>query len=395
MVAPLHVPAFAEFRALDRRNWTLAGARLVVSAGFSMVLPFMARYLAVDRQQPAIVVGIIWMLAGACGAAMQWLAGTLSDRVGRRTVMMVSMVVRAANLAGLGYLTAIQGPVPIIGALIVANAILRAFFDPVGNALVVDLSRPEQRVAAFSLQRVGINVGWTMGTASVGLGAYSRLFYVAAGLTLLAALGISRIVEPPRSSSARPPGWREMLALLDDGPLVRFLGATIFFFMLQVQLYQALSIYATKVLHLTLDQIGNLYALNGLLVVILQMAAVGFIRRLGTRQALIVGCLGYAASYAAVGLASGFLTLLLCVACVTLAEIVTAPAQQTTIASLAPTGQVGVYAGVFGLCQVTGQSLGPLAGTAMLDALPARVAWFVLALFGVAAAILYRPPSDR
>jgi predicted MFS family arabinose efflux permease len=390
------VPALSEFRALDRRNWSLAGARTVVNAGFSMVLPFMAHYLKIERHQPALVIGVIWAVAGAGGASMQWVAGTLSDHVGRRKVMMVSLVLRAANLAALGYVTASHGRVLLIGLLVIANAVLRAFFDPVANAMVVDLSPPEQRVSAFALQRVGVNIGWTLGTACVGLGDYGRLFYVAAVLTILSLFVVARIGEPPPATSARPPSWREMVALLGDRALVRFLIATVFFFTLQVQLYQALSIYAAVALHLDRAQIGHLYALNGVLVVFLQMSAVGFIRRVGTRRALILGCLGYAVSYGAVGLATGSYSLLFCVACVTLAEIVTAPAQQTTVTSMAPPARVGAYAGLFGLCQVAGQSAGPLIGTALLDSpLPARVAWFVLALFGVAAAAIYRARSFR
>jgi MFS family permease len=388
------VSVLAELRALDRRNWSLAGARMVVSAGFAMVLPFMAMHLTQERRQPAIVVGVIWSLAGVCGAAMQWVAGTLSDRVGRRPVMLVSMIVRAGNLAALGYATARGSSVLIIGALIVANAMLRAFFDPVANALVADLTPPEQRVAAFSLQRVGINIGWAIGTASAALAAYSTLFYCAALVTLLATFAIGQISDPPKLTTARPPGWREMFSLLDDKALVRFLFATIAFFILQVQLYQALSIYAARVLHLVRAQVGTLYSMNGLMVVFLQVPAVALIRRVGTRRALVLGCFGYAASYAAVGLVTGYFSLLLCVAFVTLAEMVSAPAQQATVTSLAPPGRMGIYAGLFGLCQVTGQSAGPIIGTAMLDALPARVAWFVLAMFGVAAALIYRPRHD-
>src|SRR3954470_21845043 len=131
----LTVSVIAEFRALDRRNWYLAGARLVVTAGFSMVLPFLPMYLTGTRGEKAIVAGEIWTLAGVVGAAMQWVAGTLSDRIGRRDVMAVSMVLRALNLAGLGYAIATRAPILLLGTLIVTNAALRAFFDPLANAL--------------------------------------------------------------------------------------------------------------------------------------------------------------------------------------------------------------------------------------------------------------------
>jgi MFS family permease len=396
------VSVIAEFRALDRRNWYLAGARLVVTAGFSMVLPFLPVHLTRDRGEPAIVAGVIWTLAGAVGAAMQWVAGTLSDRIGRRGVMVASMLVRAVNLALLGYATATQAPILLLGTLIITNAALRAFFDPLANALVADFTPPEQRVSAFSLQRVGVNIGWSLGNATVFFAGtsperFALLFYWAAPITLLATLALIPVPEPPVSSDIRP-HWREMFVFLDNRPLVRFLVATLSFYILQVQLYQTLSIYAAQTLHLGFDRVAAFYWLNGLMVVFLQIPAASYIRRIGTGGALVVGCLGYAASYAAVGLAPGFSTLLLCVGCVTLAEIVTAPAQQATITGLAPPGRIGVYTGLFGLAQVAGQSAGPFIGTALLDVLPSRVdwiAWFLLALFGVAAALIYRNSSKR
>lgn len=384
----------AEFRALDRRIWFLAAARLVVTAGFSMVLPFLAIHLTVERNVPAVVVGLIWTVAGACGAAMQWFAGELSDRIGRRQVLILSMFLRAANLAGLGWATATLASPVTFGALVVGNAVLRAFFDPVANALVADLAPPEQRVSAFALQRVGVNIGWSLGTGLAALAtmlSYSALFYWSVPVTLIAAATIWGIHEPRTSvKRATAPRWSEMVAFLEDKLFVRFLLSTIAFFILQVQLYQTLSIYAARSLHLDRTEVLSLYTLNGLLVVCLQLPAVSYIRRIGTRGALVLGCFIYAAAYASAGLATGYISLLFCVAAVTLAEIVTAPAQQVTVSALAPPGRIGAYSGLFGLCQVVGQSAGPLIGTTALDAVPARVSWFLLALFGVAAAVGYK-----
>jgi MFS family permease len=382
-----------ELRALDRRVWALAAARLVVTAGFSMVMPFLAIHLTMDRNVSAVIVGAIWTAAGALGAVAQWAAGELADRIGRRNLMLAAMLIRALNLAAMGLAIAAQAHVLVIAGLVVLNAVLRAFFDPIAAALVADLVAPEGRVSAYSLQRVGINIGWATGPAVAALAGstpYPVLFFASAPLTLLAALGIWNIREPTGTTSARSLSLNEFFAFRTDKRLLRFLAATLAFYILQVQLYQTMSIYAARVLQLTRTEVGTLYTLNGILVVLLQLPAVRFIRRLGTRGALVVGCLGYAASYTAVGLAGGYLTLLACIAAVTLSEIVTSPAQQTTVTGLAPAGRVGAYTGLFGFCQVVGQSTGPLIGTALLDGLPPRAAWLALALFGVGAAIGYR-----
>ena len=384
----------SECRACDRRIWALAGARLVVTAGYSMVMPFLAMHLVVERRVPLVTVGLIWLLAGGLSALCNWVAGELCDRLGRRPLMLGAMVVRAGILAGMGFAVDHRAPIAVIAALTVANAMLRGCFEPAASALVADLAPPQSRVAAYSLQRVGLNVGWAAGPAIAALAAgvsYAQLFYAAAPLTLLSALGVWTIREPAKETIPRKAFTvRELLAFTRDRALLRALVATLFFFILQVQLFQTISIYAASVLHLDRAQVGTLYTLNGVLVVLLQLPAIHYINRLGTRRALIYGSCAYALGYASVGLARGHGTLLACIAAVTLAEIFTSPAQQTAIGQLAPPGRTGAYLGLFGLCQVAGQSTGPLVGTTLLAALPPRVAWFALALFGVGAAIGYR-----
>jgi MFS family permease len=382
----------ADCRALDRRVWALAAARMVVTGGYSMVMPFLAMHLAVDQRVPVVTVGAIWLVAGGLGAFSQWVAGELGDRLGRRPLMLGAMLLRGLNLAAMGAAVAVDSPWPVIALLTILNSVLRGFFEPLATALVADLVPPPNRVAAYSLQRVGVNVGWAGGPAVAWLAAgvsYASLFYAAAPLTLLAAAGLWRIREPQRVLANRAFTLPELLAFTRDRTLLRFLLATLAFFTLQVQMFQTLSIYSAKVLHLTRAEVGTLYTLNGILVVLLQLPAVHAILRLGTWRALMVGAVGYAVSYAAVGLAVGHGTLLLCLAGITFAEIISSPAQQAAITSLAPADRVGAYSGLYGLSQVVGQSAGPLIGASLLAVLPSRAAWFVLALFGVGAALGY------
>jgi MFS family permease len=396
---------FADFRLLDRRVFILAAARLVVTLGFAAVLPYLGVTLHLERGVSSTVVGAIWTAAGLAGAAMQWVAGEVADRVGRRPVLLTAMLFRTANLVGLGYEILHRGPIPIIAALCVLNGILRAFFDPVASAMVADLAQGERRIAAFSLQRIGLNIGWALGSMSLGLTralhlAFGQVFYVTAGITLLATLAASAISEtrgaPAAGAPLRPPfRLTDLGAYRHDRRFMRFLGATFFFFLLQAQLYATLSIYAADHLHLTLTGISHLYLENGWIVVFLQLPAYYYIRRAGTDRVLVIGACAYAVSYALCGLATRELHLLACVALITVAEIISAPAQQTAATTMAPGHRVGAYAGLFGLTQAAGQSFGPLVGTSLLDALPDRLTWPLLGRFGRAAALLYRTATPR
>ena len=159
------VKTLAEFRALDRRVWSLTAARMASTWAFSMVLPLLTVYLATDRGVPLGIVGAIITVAGITGALTQSYAGALSDRLGRVPLMIASGLTRTTALLLLGVAIGAEAPVAFIAGLIVLNNVARAFFDPPAQALIADLAPAERRVSAFALQRVGINIGFTCGPA--------------------------------------------------------------------------------------------------------------------------------------------------------------------------------------------------------------------------------------
>lgn len=394
-----------DFRALDPRIYLLAFAQLIVMLGFSAVLPFLGISLAQDRGVPATTVGLIWTVSGLVGAGVQWVGGEIGDRVGRRPVVLISLVLRAGVLALLGYCILHASPILAMAALCVANGVLRALFDPVAAAMVADLAEGDQRIAAFAFLRVGLNVGWALGTMTQALAAhlgwpFGRMFYAAAVSTLLAALACSFIPEtrsrtaPASLEATEHPSLTALLGrlgdYLEDRPLRWFLAASFALALLRTQMYAPLSLYAATHLGLSRAAVSHLYSLNGWMVVALQMPAYYAIRAGGTQRALVLGALAYALGYGLCGVVSSETGLLACIAVITLAEIGVSPAQQATATSLATFGRTGAYAGLFGFATMLGQSLGPLLGALLLDLVRPRFVWALLPACGVVAAWLYR-----
>jgi len=394
-----------DFRVLDPRVYLLAFAQLVVMLGFSAVLPFLGISLAQDRGVPATTVGLIWTVSGLAGAAVQWVGGEIGDRLGRRPVVLASLVLRAGVLALLGFAILRESAIPFIALCCVANGVLRALFDPAAAAMVADLSDGDQRIAAFALLRVGLNIGWALGTMTQGLAAhlhwpFGRMFYGAAITTLLAAgacafIPETRARDAPRSleSTERPSLaalFRRLGEYRQDRALLWFLAGTFALALLRTQMYAPLSLYAAQALGLGRAAVSHLYSLNGWMVVALQMPAYYAIRAIGTRRSLVLGAVAYAAGYGLCGAVSSERGLLLCIGVITLAEIGVSPAQQSTATSLATFGRVGAYAGLYGFASMLGQSLGPLLGAVLLDLIPARSVWALLPVFGLGAALFYR-----
>jgi MFS family permease len=391
-------PLLLEFPDLDMRIWVLAIARVIVTASFALVMPFLAMHLAVERHVSVLQIGYLWTVVGLVSALVQWLAGQLAGRTGYRRLLLSTMLLRSVNLAALGYAIGARAGFPVIGALCVVNGAMRALYDPVASAYVTAISGPKERVAAFSLFRVGSSLGWALGPLAATLASglsYSTLFYASAPLTVLAALAVSRIGDPPKGETTSTPTskarLRDLVSFRHDATFVRFLWATFVFYVMQTQMYHIMAIYAAKYVGLDRAQVATLFTLNGIMVVLIQLPAVRFIRKVGMRKALVAGSLGYFLSYAVCGFANGYFPLVACVALATLCEIFAVPAQQSAVTGMAPPGRVATYAGLFGVAQGAAQTIGPMLGTLLIELLDPHLAWLLLASLGVIAAWGYRP----
>ncbi|HUH00391.1 MAG TPA: MFS transporter, partial [Kofleriaceae bacterium] len=365
---------FREYRALDRRIWTMAAVRAVNTGGLSLAMAFMAIYLVTDRGLSAQVYGWIYLAANLGQSVAQGYAGELSDRLGRRQIMALSLVVRAAVIAAIGAEILVDASLWLIAPTLLASAVLRGAFEPVAYALVADIARPEQRVAAYGLQRMGTNLGWAVGPAVGGLLAavihFGYVFFIAAAFLVIAGWVCARIEDPARHQphgdtrvSVRQ-GLAEAFARRD---LTLLLLCSFLFAVVHVQLFSTLSIYASSELHLTKADLGVVYAINGAAVLLLQVPAVGYIGRAGAPRALVFGSLLYVSAFLALGLADSGLHVALAVVLLTSGEVVAAPAHQAAAAVLGDARRMGRAFGLLGLAQMLGVAVAPLLGGVLYD----------------------------
>ena len=401
---PLWKQLTEPYRGLDRRIWAIAATRMVNTMGFSIVMPFMAMWMVKHRGVLAVKVGLIYMIAGFVAAASQGLSGELSDRFGRRRIMVAALSLRAVNMVALGMAVQAHASIQTLGALIVLNGVLRAMFEPAAGAAVTDLAPEGQRVAAFGLQRIGINLAWSIGPMLGGAFAmydFGALFYFAAPTLLAAAAVASRIPDKPRRRLTDPHirvarGERLGLGALVDAlrhnpPFFICLVLVFFGSMLTTQLFATLTTYLGAELRYPEGTIGLVYTINGVLVVLLQVPAVTLIRRGGARVALVVGPAMYTLAYFAIGTNDAFWWIGLCVAFLTFGEVIFSPALSDLAVYLGDPRRYGRSFGMFGFMQTLGISLGPLLGGTIFDHLRHHhvAMWSVLAGLMACVTIAY------
>jgi predicted MFS family arabinose efflux permease len=413
-----------DFGRLPPSVFLLAAARCVNTFGFSLVMPYLAFHLTAHSGVSMTTVGGIYTVAGVLGAAAQLVGGELSDRLGRRRVMVVALGLRGFGIAALGLALQKSAPLPVLTLLVVVNSMLRSAFEPAAHAQAAVLTGPSSRAAAFGLQRVGINLGWALGPALGGLfasRAYGPMFFAAAWLILMATVGCALVPDGPAKATETTgptpgptPGMKpeiptdrigrigrfgriegqkkedpvlgaleRLLAAPRPRTFVIFLGATFLMSILTTQLYSTLSVYAMGRLHIPEARFGLLYTINGAMVVLLQGLGVTMINRFGLERTLLIGPLCYAMGYLAFGWAGSYGALGMAVALVTCGELLTEPSEMMAAVALGDPARPGRAIGVFGLLSSLGNSLGPSVGALLYD----HTAGHPLRLWGTIAAI--------
>jgi len=370
---------------------TLIG--FINSAGFSLSLPYVALYLNQDRGISMTVIGLALLMTGFLSALVQLASGALCDRLGRRPLLIASMVSGTALFGCMAWLIEITAPVWVIVAVYTGVRCAIVMANPAIQSMVVDQCPREHLAEANGLLRIGGNLGWAMGPALGGFLLaslhYSWLFGVATLMRGIALLFAVLLVKESFIGCQERIKLRSIFQAGQDRAFLTFTLLCLLLFVAMGQMSTTLSVYTVERVHFSDAMYGSLLTLNGLMVVVLQYPVTRFLRRFTHKTALILGSCFYAAGYFSMSLVGPYPVALAAMAVVTLGEITIAPTTLAVVGEMSPATWRGRYMGFYGLSETLGVSTGPLVGGILLDAFPSgRVAiWGVIAGAAVLAAI--------
>ncbi|MFI8185350.1 MFS transporter [Actinacidiphila glaucinigra] len=384
---------------LPRTFWWLWTSTLVNRLG-GFVVTFLALYLTVDRGYSATYAGLVASLYGLGGAVGAVVGGVLTDRVGRRSTMLLAQVAAAAGTATLAY---VHGQAAIATVAMVIGLASSAS-RPAVQAMMADVVPAADRVRAFSLNYWAINIGFAVSSAAAGLIAsqgYYWLFLGDAFMTLLCALVIYAKVpesmpghEP--AASGPPPvdvaGTKEsrvgLGVVLRDRRFMAFVALTFLLGTVTQQGSTTLSVHMGRQ-GFTASEYGLVVGLNGLLIVLLQLPLTRLVERRSVAALLTAGTLLMGWGFGLTAFAGSVPFYALTVAVWTIGEILHAPASMSLVADLAPSHARGRYQGMYSLAWPAASFAGPLLGGVALDRWGGGVVWAACAVVGTVAGAGY------
>lgn len=385
----------------DRRLWTLFVVQMIVSAGFGAAMPFVSLYFYRVLGVPMRIVGTIMLVSAGVSAAGRIIGGELSDRLGRRPLIASTLGIRTLLFLGMAGLVYIKANYLVLALIFLLVRFAGAVSQPALSAMVADIVPAARRVEAFGVLRIGGNAGWAIGPALGGFLisiSYSLLFVLTA-----AATGIGMVLillfttESIKTRETERFVLRQVLAAGRDRKFLLFCLFSLSLFLVMGQFASTLSVFSTTIVGITDVQLGFLYTLNGIVVVLLQWPAARVARRVGIRRALIAGSLFFAGGYFFVGLAHSYAILLLLMIVITTGEVLFSPSATTAVANMSPPDRTGRYMGFFGLAESLGWSAGPFIGGFLFDAFAhtPMILWGSIAGLGLIAAAGFAVTGDR
>ncbi|MFF8657780.1 MDR family MFS transporter [Streptomyces huasconensis] len=375
---------------LPRAFWWLWFSTLVNRLG-AFVATFMALYLTLDRGYSASYAGLVAALHGLGGVMSSLGAGVMTDRLGRRPTLLIAQASTALSVAVLGFM---EHPVAIAGVALLVGMASNAS-RPAVQAMMADIVRPEDRVRAFSLNYWAINLGFAVSSAGAGFIAsysYRAGFLIEAAMTMVCAIVVfmklpeSRPVRTAREKAAEPVVG--LGTVLRDG---RFMGVVGLSFVVAL-IFQQGSVglpVAMGEAGFTPADYGLAIAVNGVLIVALQIPVTRFIEHRDPRRLLVISSVvaGYGFGLTAFAGSVGVFALTVCVW--TLAEIVNAPTQTGLVVALSPTHGRGRYQGMYTMSWSVAALVAPLMSGFMIDRFGAAWLWAACAVLGMGAAFGY------
>ncbi|MEV6682398.1 MFS transporter [Streptomyces erythrochromogenes] len=389
---------------LPRAFWWLWTSTLVNRLG-AFVATFMTLYLTLDRGYSASFAGLVVALHGLGGVISSLVAGVMTDRLGRRPTLLAAQASTAFSVALLGFM---EHPAAIAAVALLVGMTSNAS-RPAVAAMMADIVRPEDRVRAFALNYWAINLGFAVSATAAGLIAeYSYLagFLGEAALTLACAVlvyvklpesrperGASGGVGGPGGSGASSgkSGAEPEIGLgsvLRDGRFMGVVGLSFLISLIFTQGSVGLPV-AMGSAGFSPGDYGLVIAVNGFLIVALQIPVTRLIEHRDPQKLLVVSALLAGYGFALTAFAGPVWAYALTVCVWTLAEIVNSPTQMGLVVRLSPVHGRGRYQGVYTMSWAVAALVAPLMAGFMIDRWGADWLWATTGVLGTVAAVGY------
>lgn len=351
---------------------SLVGVVLTGMIGFGLfipVFPFLALHLGASASETTLSMGAYSL--GQLAAAPLW--GRLSDRIGRKPVLIIGLLGAATSycfLAGAGSIYVLGGA-RLFGGLMAGN--IGAAFAAAGD-LADDRTRARNMGLLSAAFALGFIIGPAIGGFFVGNDPTARDFanvcYLAASFATLAAIAALFLFREtlPAQRNLDAPRVRRSALISTRLLLVQMLAITLLMVTAQAMMETTFALWAHTALHFGPHDVAYVFIFIGMITVVVQGGGAGALaKRFGERRMVLGGVALFAAGFALLPLSTSWGSLAAPLAMIAIGGGAAAPALQSLISAQTTSDDRGVIMGMNQSASALGRVIGPLVSGPIFD----------------------------
>ncbi len=381
---------YAEF---PKKFWIVVGVSFIDRVGGTLLFPFFSLYITQKFKVGMTQAGMVLGLFAIFGLFGGMIGGALTDKFGRRKLILFGLVFSAISTLSLGLVNQFNMLIPI--AVIIG--LLSDVAGPAHSAMIADILPDKQRQEGFGILRIVGNMAWIIGPTIGGFVAnrsFFALFVIDAIVSCIVALLFFLLMPetmPERGAEQPVEGvlatFKGYRVVVRDLAYMAFLLAGMLMGLVYQQMYNSLSVYLRDVHGIQPQGYGFLLTTSAITVILFQLWVTRIIKHRPPFAMMALGTIFYLIGFGMFGFVSVYWLFALAIVIITMGEMIVIPTSQALAANFAPVEMRGRYMAVFGLIWMLPAAIGPGAAGVILDNYNPNLLWYVGAVLCAVAAL--------
>jgi len=389
---------FKPYKGLPLSIYIIFFASIVNNMG-NFVGPFLTMFLTYRIGISIGVVGIIVAVNAGLGLIGTVIGGYLIDRIGRKKVLVVFGV--AAGI-GYGLCAFINDPIIITGILMVSSFV-GGFSHPVYGTITTDLTEGTQRSAAFSLNYMALNIGFSVGPLLAGFlyENYLMWFFLGDAITTFISIALVFLFVPETKPTKAEMEKSKTKAFesAEEGSLLRALikRPTLLIFSFIIVIYFIVFSQFTFGLSIQVGDIfknngatifGSLMTVNAVMCSVLTVFITSATKNIKAALCIAIGGLLYALGFGMMFFIDSYYMFIISTATWTVGEILVATNTSVYIANHTPITHRGRFNSVFPIIRKLGFMIGPMMAGFYVKYTNIRNLWVLVAALALIGSLM-------
>jgi MFS family permease len=375
------------YNEFPRRFWLVVLVSFIDRLGGNMLWPFFTLYITGRFEVGMTQAGLVLGTFSAFGLIGNILGGALTDKFGRKSIILIGLVFSALSTLSLGLVSEFSMLIP----LAVGVGLLSRISGPAHQAMVADILPEEKRQEGFGILRIMANLTWIFGPIVGGIIAgrsYFALFVIDAVVScLVAVLVFWKIPETKPETGQESDSMLKTFAgygeVVKDLPFVAFIMVSILMLIVYQQMYNSLSVFLRDTHGMSTQVFGFLMIASPIVVILFQFSITRIVKFRPPFLMMALATFFYMIGFGMYGFVTSTWLFALALVIITIGEMIHMPIASALIANFAPEDKRGRYMAVSGLAWGLPSIIGPSAAGLILDNFNPFLLWYVAA--GVSA----------